>query len=81
LSTRKTTVDTPWGEISYSGKLDENTELTMPNGKQIPFYSLISHTQGDCLPYFVEPKAAEPAKVTKSLEEALADVQLEWIEE
>ena len=23
----------------------------------------------------------EPAKVTKSLEEALADVQLEWIEE
>ena len=53
----------------------------MPNGKQIPFYSLISHTQGDCLPYFAEPKAAEPAKVTKSLEEALAEVKLEWIEE
>ncbi len=80
-SKNKTTVGTPWGEISYSGKLDENTELTMPNGKQIPFYSLISHTQGDCLPYFAEPKAAEPAKVTKSLEEALAEVKLEWIEE
>jgi len=53
----------------------------MPNGKEIPFYSLISHTQGDCLPYFVNPTTAESAKVTKSLEEALADVKLEWIEE
>lgn len=81
MSNQKTTVDTPWGEISYSGKLDESTQLTMPNGKEIPFYSLISHTQGDCLPYFVNPTTAESAKVTKSLEEALADVKLEWIEE
>jgi hypothetical protein len=81
LSNQKTTVETPWGEISYSGKLDENTQLKMPNGKEIPFYSLISHTQGDCLAYFVEPATPKPAKVTKSLEEALADVKLEWIEE
>jgi hypothetical protein len=77
LSNRKVTVDTPWGEISYSGELDESTLLTMPDKKQIPFYSLISHTQGDCLPYF----DAKSAKVTKSLEDALADVKLEWIEE
>ncbi len=81
MSSKTKTVDTPWGEISYSGELNEETLLTMPNGKQIPFYSLISHTQGDCFPYFVEPTSAEPAKVTKSLEEALADVKLEWIEE
>ena len=81
MSSNRKTVDTPWGEISYSGKLSEKTLLTMPNGKEIPFYSLISHTQGDCLPYFVEPATPEPAKVTKSLEEALADVKLEWIEE
>lgn len=29
----------------------------------------------------IKPVAAESAKVTKSLEEALADVKLEWIEE
>lgn len=81
MSNLKTTVDTPWGKISYVGKLDEDTQLTMPNGTEIPFYSLISHTQGDCLPYFVEPATSKPDKVTKSLEEALADVKLEWIEE
>ena len=83
MSNRKITVDTPWGEISYSGNLDEKTQLTMPNGKEIPFYSLISHTQGDCLAYFVKSATpeAKPAKVTKSLEQALADVKLEWIEE
>ena len=29
----------------------------------------------------IKPATAESAKVTKSLEEALADVKLEWIEE
>lgn len=82
MSNQKTQLDSPWGKISYSGELTEQTLLTMPNGSEIPFYSLISHTQGDCLPYFKSgTPEAKPAKVTKSLEEALAKVKLEWIEE
>jgi hypothetical protein len=52
----KVIIETPYGEISYSGELNEQTLMTMPNGIEIPFYSLISHTNGDCLPFFVQPK-------------------------
>lgn len=61
---KRYTVDTPWGRISYKGNLSENTLLTMPNGKQIPFYSFISHTQGDCLAYFSSDAMAKSDTVT-----------------
>ena len=52
----ETIVETPWGKMSYSGELTEKTMLTLPTGQKIAFYSLISRTNGACLPYFVEPK-------------------------
>ena len=53
LAQSKVIVETPYGEISYSGELNEQTLMTMPNGFEIPFYSLVSHTNGECLSYFI----------------------------
>lgn len=79
MSNRET-VDTPWGKISYSGKLDEKTMLTMPDGGKIPFYSLISHTQGDCLPYFVT-RNDKTDKVSMPDDDLWDNLEFEWIEE
>ncbi len=81
MSSNKITVETPWGEISYSGKLDEKTVLTMPNGNKIPFYSFISHTQGDCLPYFVKPESDKTDKVSLPNDDIWDKLQFEWVEE
>lgn len=52
---------------------------------QTEFNQFMSMTNGQVLQWVVSDKQlsqkSKPAKVTKSLEEALADVKLEWIEE
>jgi hypothetical protein len=52
---------------------------------QTEFNKFMSMTNGQVLQWVVPDKQlsqeSKPAKVTKSLEEALADVKLEWIEE
>lgn len=79
MKSNRLTVDTPWGKISYAGELSEKTLMRMPDGKEIPFYSLISHTQGDCLPYFAEPKT--PVIKTATIDDILDNLEFEWLEE
>lgn len=64
MKSKRYTIDTPWGRISYKGNLSESTLLNMPNGRRIPFYSLISHTQGDCLAYFQSNSTGKSDTVT-----------------
>lgn len=45
-------IQTPIGRIAWRGRLEEATMLTMPDGKQVRFYSLISMTNGACFDWF-----------------------------
>lgn len=45
----RSSCETPLGQVTWEGVLTETTPITMPDGRTIPFYSLISHTNGECL--------------------------------
>jgi hypothetical protein len=38
--------ETPIGVISWDGTLNEETKIVLPNGTKVPFYTLVSQTNG-----------------------------------
>lgn len=40
---------TPIGVLSWDGNLAEDTLITFPDGAEVPFYSVISQTNGAAL--------------------------------
>ena len=48
----ETVIDTPQGKMSWHGELNEHTAITLPNGRVVSFYSIISMTNGACFEWF-----------------------------